>query len=65
VDEEGHIYCTGPGGVWIISPHGELIAHLRLPERAANCAWGDADRRGLYVTACTSLFRIRTHVPGG
>jgi hypothetical protein len=27
---------------------------------ATNVAFGAADRRGLYITACTHVFRIRT-----
>ncbi|MGV3719645.1 MAG: SMP-30/gluconolactonase/LRE family protein [Actinomycetota bacterium] len=64
VDEEGNVYTTGPGGLWILSPDGEQLGHLRFPEKTANCAWGDSDRRSLYVTASTSVYRFRTEIPG-
>ena len=64
VDTEGHLYTTGPGGLWILAPDGTILAQLRFPERTANCAWGDPDRRSLYVTASTSVYRLRTLVPG-
>jgi gluconolactonase len=64
VDEEGNLYTTGPGGLWIIAPDGEQLGHLRFPEKTANCAWGDSDRRSLYVTASTSVYRLRTLIPG-
>lgn len=64
VDEEGNLYTTGPGGLWVISPDGERLGHLLFPEKTANCAWGDADRRSLYVTASTSVYRLRTQIPG-
>jgi gluconolactonase len=64
VDTEGNVYTTGPGGLWILSPDGSPLGHVRFPEKAANCAWGDADRRGLYVTASTSVYRLRTLIPG-
>lgn len=64
VDVEGNLYTTGPGGLWIVSPSGEVLAHLRLPEKSANCAWGDADYRSLFITASTSVYRLRTLVPG-
>jgi gluconolactonase len=35
-----------------------------LPESPHNLAFGDADGRSLYVTALTSVYRIRTNVPG-
>jgi gluconolactonase len=64
VDQEGNIYGTGPGGVWIISPQGKHLGTIPLPEVSANCAWGDADARALYITASTGLYRIRLTIPG-
>jgi gluconolactonase len=37
---------------------------IRTPEHTANFAWGDADLRTLYVTASTSVYRIRVAVAG-
>jgi sugar lactone lactonase YvrE len=64
VDRKGNIYCTGPGGFWIISPEGKCLAVVRPPELPANLAWGDADWRSLYFTARTSVYRIRLNVAG-
>lgn len=64
VDESGNVYTTGPGGLWIIASDGEILAQIRFPERTANCAWGDADRRSLYVCATTSIYRLRVQLPG-
>jgi gluconolactonase len=64
VDEAGNLYVCGPGGVWVISPDGHHLGTLRLPEDPHNLAWGDIDRRTLYVTALTSIYRIRTEVAG-
>ncbi len=64
VDEAGNIYTTGPGGLWIIAPDGEILAQIRFPERTANCAWGDTDRRTLYVCATSSIYRLRVRTPG-
>jgi gluconolactonase len=64
VDQEGHLYVTGATGVWVYEPDGTLLGVIATPERPANCAWGDADRCSLYITARTSLYRIRTKVPG-
>lgn len=63
VDVEGNVYTTGPGGLWILSPAGEVLARVRLPEKSANCAWAE-DGRTLYITASTSIYRIRTQIPG-
>jgi len=64
VDEEGNLYTTGPGGLWILSSGGEVLAQIRFPEKTANCAWGDADYRSLYVTASTSVYRLPCLVSG-
>lgn len=63
VDQEGNLYCTGPGGVWIFSPDGKHLGTIRPPEVPANCAWG-ADGRTLYMTAQTGLYRIRLKIAG-
>jgi gluconolactonase len=64
VDKKGNIYGSGPGGVWIISPEGKHIGTIKVPERVSNVAWGDEDGRTLYITASTSLYRIKLKVPG-
>jgi gluconolactonase len=64
VDAEGHIYCCGPGGIHVLTPEGRRIARIRFPEKACNFAFGDADCRTLYVTACTSVYRVRVSTPG-
>ena len=64
VDKKGNIYASGAGGVWIISPEGKHIGTIRVPERVSNVAWGDKDGKTLYITASTSLFRIKLKVPG-
>jgi gluconolactonase len=68
VDVEGNVYACGPGGIWILSPDGDHLGTLRLPESPHNLAWGDGDGdedgRTLYVTALTSVYRLRLRVPG-
>ncbi len=58
-DPAGNLYCTGPGGVWIISPQGKYLDKIETPETPTNCNWGDSDRKTLYITANTSVYRIR------
>jgi gluconolactonase len=64
VDVEGNLYVCGPGGIWVISPAGERIDLIELPEAPHNLAFGGDDSRDLYVTALTSVYRLRTDVPG-
>lgn len=42
-----------------IIEHGRHLGIIPVPEKTANVAFGDADFRTLYITASTSLYRIR------
>ncbi len=64
VDTLGNVYCCGPGGIHVLSPEGHRMARIRFPEKSCNMAFGDDDHRTLYVTACTSVYRLRVQVPG-
>jgi gluconolactonase len=64
VDQAGNVYACGPGGIWVLSPEGERLGLLELPEDAHNLAWGDDDGRTLYITALTGVYRIRLAIPG-
>jgi gluconolactonase len=63
VDEQGNLYCAGPGGVWVFSAGGKHLGTIKPPETPANCNWGD-DGRTLYITAETGLYRIKLAVRG-
>lgn len=58
VDRAGNVFSTGAGGVWVIAPTGKTIGIIETPETAANCAFGGADGKTLYITASTGLYRI-------
>lgn len=64
IDQQGNLYVSGPGGVWIISAEGKHLGMIESPELPANFAWGDEDGKTLYMTARTGLYRIRLNVPG-
>jgi gluconolactonase len=64
LDQKGNIYSAAPGGVYIISPDGKHLGTIKMPEKTANLNWGGADARTLYITASTSLYRIRLKIPG-
>ena len=64
VDIKGNVYSTGPGGVWVFSPNGDLLRIIKTPEPPANIAWGDRDYKTLYITARKSLYRVRLQIPG-
>jgi len=64
VDREGNLYVCGPGGIWLLSGEGTQLGLLKLPEDPHNLAWGDEDGKTLYVTALTSIYRMRLGIPG-
>lgn len=64
VDQKGNVYCTGPGGVWIMSAEGRHLGTILTAELPANLAFGDSDTKTLYLTARTGLYRIRLKIPG-
>lgn len=64
VDRAGHLYVTGRSDVWVFHAGGELITKIPVPEGPANCTFGGEDLRTLYITARTSLYRVKLNVPG-
>lgn len=64
LDERGNVWVCGPGGIWVVEPDGTPLGVISVPEICANLAWGEADRRTLFITASAGLYRIRTLVAG-
>ncbi|MEE8390246.1 MAG: SMP-30/gluconolactonase/LRE family protein [Anaerolineae bacterium] len=64
VDQGGNLYCCGPGGIHLFDPNANCLGVIRMPEHTANFAWGDDDQCSLFITASTTLYRLRTRVPG-
>jgi gluconolactonase len=64
LDSAGNIYCCGPGGIHVFDGDGNLREVVETPEYTANFAWGDGDYRSLFITASTSLYRLRRDIPG-
>ena len=65
VDVEGNVYCTGPGGVWIMDTAGRHLGTILTEvEHTTNIAWGGDDWRTLYITTFETLARIELKIPG-
>lgn len=64
VDSIGRVYCTGPGGIWVMDPSGKHIGTIKWPEQAVNFAFGGPDMRTLFCCAHTSVYTLRVKVPG-
>ena len=64
IDSAGNIYCCGPGGIHVFAPDAACLGVIGMPEGVANFCFGDDDLCSLYVTASTSLYRLRVATPG-
>lgn len=64
VDRHGNIFVTGPGGIWVWDTAGHHLGTIEMPEQPANLNWGDADYKTLYITATTSVYKLKTKVKG-
>ena len=62
-DEKGNIYIAAKG-IAVYTPAGKLLATIPVAETPANCAFGDADFETLYITARTSVYRVKLDVKG-
>jgi len=64
VDRDGNLFVTGPKGIWVWDKQGHHIGTIVIPEQPANLAWGDKDYRTLYITATTSVYKLRMKARG-
>ena len=64
VDTEGNVYCTSAKGVMVFDRDGKLLGTFSMAEQPANCAFGDADWKALYMTCRSGLYRVRLSIPG-
>lgn len=64
VDAEGNVYISSPDGLRVYSPGGKHLGTICIPELPANFAFGESDRRTLFMTARTGLYRLRVGIAG-
>lgn len=59
ITDGGHVFASGPGGIWIFSANGELLGKIRLEgASASNCAL-TPDNKTLFITAGQYLLRVK------
>ena len=63
VDDKGNLYVAA-ADVYVFTPKGEKIGLIHLAEKPSNLAFGDGDLKSLYVTARTTLYRVRLEAKG-
>ena len=58
IDNNGNVFATGPGGVYIFNSEGKLLGKLKLQEASSNCSLS-ADQKTLYVTNDMYILRFK------
>ena len=64
VDIHGNVFSTGPGGIWVFDKGANLLGRIYLPDKTSNLAWGDPDRKSLFITSSSTIYRIRCNTNG-
>jgi gluconolactonase len=64
VDLDGNLFVAADNGIAVFAPDGEAWDVIPVPRTPANCAFGGADGRTLYITAREGLYRLRLAHPG-
>ena len=59
VDRDGNLWASGPGGIYVFSPGGELLGRLVTGQRTSNCTFGP--QGWLYMTVDSYLCRVQTN----
>jgi gluconolactonase len=64
LDEKGNIYLCG-NAVTIFDKNGKQLGKITVPGgQTRNLCFGDSDRKSLFITANTGLYRIKMQVRG-
>jgi gluconolactonase len=66
VDAQGRLFAAGPLGIWVYDVSGAILDTILVPGQTTNCNWGDADRKMLYITSGSAVYRVRpvyTYLP--
>ena len=62
VDSPGRVWTSAGDAVQVYAPDGSLLLSMPVPEVASNVCFGGPRGTELYITASTSLYRVRTTV---
>ena len=57
-DEDGNIWTSAGDGVHCISPKGELLGKIRVPEIVSNITFGGRHRSRLFICASNSVYAV-------
>lgn len=58
VDTDGNIWSSAADGVHCISPQGNLLGKILVPELVSNVCFGGRAKHQLFITASTSIYSV-------
>ncbi len=58
VDSDGNLWSSARDGVHCLSPEGDLLGKVLVPETVSNLCFGGRAKHRLFITATTSLYAI-------
>lgn len=58
MSRNGYLFASGPGGVWIFNPAGNVIARIYTGEPTSNC-FLDEKNKMLYMTCASYVMRVK------
>jgi gluconolactonase len=63
-DVDGNVWAASRPGVQVVTPEGQRIGVIRLPEMCANVCFGGPRRNRLFMTASQSLYAVYFQTTG-
>lgn len=64
LDENGILYLTGMGGIWVVTPEAKLLGFIPVPVFASNATFRSTDGKTLYITCANKLYSLAMNVRG-
>jgi sugar lactone lactonase YvrE len=64
MDEQGRLWTTGAGGVWVVAPDGSVLGQFETAGHAANLCFGGPSCSTLFLASGTTVSSITTRVRG-
>ena len=64
VDTDGNLWSSAGDGVHCLSPEGDLLGKIRIPEIVSNVCFGGRAKHQLFITATTSLYVLTLNRSG-
>lgn len=58
IDNEGIIFTSAPGGIWVFNPDGELLIKIHTAKKSSNLSLS-ADKKTMYITNSDKVLRLK------